>query len=63
MTSRLVGRDGSADAVRARLVPLHPIGRIGIPDEVAASVHFLASGAAAFITGTDLLVDGGYTAR
>lgn len=40
-----------------------PQGRIGTPAEVAAAVRFLASPAASLITGTSLLVDGGYTAQ
>ena len=40
-----------------------PIGRIGQPAEVAAGVLFLASDAASLITGTSLLMDGGYTAQ
>ena len=40
-----------------------PLGRIGTVDEVVAAVMFLASPAASLITGTSLLVDGGYTAR
>lgn len=42
---------------------MHPIGRHGQPDEVAAAVLFLSSAEAAFITGHDLLVDGGYSAK
>jgi len=38
-----------------------PLGRFGEPEEIAAAVLFLASGEAAFITGTDLVVDGGAT--
>ena len=41
---------------------LHPIGRLGKPMEVAKAVTFLASDDASNITGTSLLVDGGYTA-
>ena len=42
--------------------PFHLLGRTGNPDEVAAAVLFLCSDEAAFITGTDIRVDGGYTA-
>jgi len=44
------------------LKKLHPIGRLGKPMEVAKAVTFLASDDASNITGTSLLVDGGYTA-
>ena len=39
-----------------------PMGRLGTPKEVAAAVLYLVSDAASFTTGTDLIVDGGYTA-
>jgi NAD(P)-dependent dehydrogenase (short-subunit alcohol dehydrogenase family) len=40
----------------------HPIGRLGESEEVARAALFLASDDSSFVTGTDLLVDGGYTA-
>ncbi len=62
MTDRLTARYGSADAVTAALAARYPLGRIGTAEEAAEAAHFLISDAAAFITGVDLLADGGYTA-
>jgi len=45
------------------LASLHPMGRLGKAEEVAAAAAFLASDEASFITGITLPVDGGYTAR
>jgi NAD(P)-dependent dehydrogenase (short-subunit alcohol dehydrogenase family) len=45
------------------LVGLHPMGRLGRPEEVAAAAAFLASDDASFITGAVLPIDGGYGAR
>ncbi len=45
------------------LVDLHPIGRLGRPEEVAEMALFLASDKASFVTGSYHLVDGGYTAQ
>ncbi|WP_173933001.1 glucose 1-dehydrogenase [Chelativorans sp. Marseille-P2723] len=51
------------DQVLGQLAGLHPIGRLGTPEEVSALTCFLLSGRASFITGSYHLVDGGYTTR
>jgi 2-keto-3-deoxy-L-fuconate dehydrogenase len=56
---RLIDEAGeSLDALRAR----QPMGRLGTPEEVAAAVLYVASDAAAFMTGSALVLDGGLTA-
>lgn len=51
-----------AGADRVALIATTPIGRLGHPEEVAAVITFLASDDAAFVTGSEFVVDGGYTA-
>jgi NAD(P)-dependent dehydrogenase (short-subunit alcohol dehydrogenase family) len=51
------------DAVMAGWVAMHPMGRVGQPEEVAAAIVFLASDEASFITGELLRVDGGLIVR
>jgi 2-keto-3-deoxy-L-fuconate dehydrogenase len=56
---RLVEDAGeSLDDLRAR----QPMGRLGLPEEIADAVAYLASDAAGFVTGTTLVIDGGLTA-
>lgn len=48
---------------REKIVGLHPLKRLGKPEEVAAAVLWLSSEEASFVTGSAYLVDGGYSAR
>jgi NAD(P)-dependent dehydrogenase (short-subunit alcohol dehydrogenase family) len=50
-------------AVQQKLMNDIPLGRLGRPDEVADLCVYLLSDASAFITGADLPIDGGLTAR
>jgi len=54
-------RDTSGER-RRELAGIHPVGRIGDPEDVAAPVAFLAGDEAGYVTGASLLVDGGRTA-
>jgi len=51
------------DEVRQQLHARQPIGRMGRPEEIAAAALYLASDEAALITGSTLVIDGGWTAR
>jgi len=51
------------DAARQLALSTHPIGRLGIPSDIAKGIVFLASDDAGFMTGAGLVVDGGLTAQ
>jgi len=61
MTSRLTDRYGSEEAVNAALARHYLAGEIGTVDDVAQAALFLLNGGR-FLNGSDLLIDGGYTA-
>ena len=54
---------GREDEVRQQLHARQPIGRMGRPDEIAYAALYLASDEAAFVTGSTLVIDGGWTAK
>lgn len=52
---------GDYDAARAAFISRQPMGRIGKPEEIAELLVYLASDASAFMTGSTLVIDGGWT--
>ena len=51
------------EAFRRELDGRHPIGHVGDPDDIAHGIVYLASDEAKFVTGAELVIDGGYTAQ
>ena len=51
----------SVEDLRKGLDAMHPIGHIGEPEDIAYGVLYLVSDEAKFVTGTELIIDGGYT--
>lgn len=62
-TGRMEEQFGSIERADAIWGARHPLGRLGRPDEIANGAVFLASDESAFMTGADLLMDGGYAAQ
>ena len=54
---------GNVEEGRRQLDRLHPLGHVGEPEDVAYGVLYLASEEARFVTGSELVIDGGYTAQ
>lgn len=63
MVNHLRAASDDLEAAKAAAGSVHPIGRMGEPDDIAWAVVCLASNEARFVTGAELAVDGGYTAR
>lgn len=63
MVENFAKESGNTEAVRTALDALHPLGHIGEPDDIAWGIVYLASDESKFVTGSELVIDGGYTAR
>lgn len=63
MVEAVAGEGGDEGAGRKALESLHPIGRLGRPEEIGYGILFLASDESSFMTGSELVIDGGYTAQ
>jgi NAD(P)-dependent dehydrogenase (short-subunit alcohol dehydrogenase family) len=62
MRARALGTNDT-EATRKVSTAMHPVGRLGVADDIAKGIVFLASDDASFMTGSGLVVDGGYTAQ
>jgi NAD(P)-dependent dehydrogenase (short-subunit alcohol dehydrogenase family) len=51
------------EAFRKKLDSLHPVGHVGRPEDIAHGILYLASDESSFVTGSELVIDGGYTAQ
>lgn len=63
MVENYLKAQGDVAEGRKMLDSLHPIGHVGEPDDIAYGVLYLASDESKFVTGTELVIDGGYTAQ
>ena len=63
MVENFLKSQGDVAELRRGLAGLHPLGRVGNPEDVAYGILYLASDESRFVTGSELVIDGGYTAR
>jgi len=63
MVDGYVAAQADPEATKAAIAGLHPLGHIGEPNDIAYGVLYLASDESKFVTGSELVIDGGYTAQ
>jgi NAD(P)-dependent dehydrogenase (short-subunit alcohol dehydrogenase family) len=63
MVQKHLSSTGDVDEGREAVGALHPLGHMGKPEDIAWGAVYLASDEAKFVTGSELVIDGGYTAR
>jgi len=63
MVEKFLSSQGDLEAGRRAIDELHPIGHMGEPEDIAYGILYLASDESKFVTGSELVIDGGYTAH
>ena len=61
MLDGLVPSPEAAAAMKKQMEEMVPLGRVGRPEDIASAALFLASDESSYITGNDLVIDGGIT--
>ncbi|WP_026754858.1 SDR family oxidoreductase [Sediminibacter sp. Hel_I_10] len=63
MVENFLKAQGDVEEGKKQLESLHPVGHLGEPDDIGYGVVYLASDESKFMTGSELVIDGGYTAQ
>ncbi|HEY9641730.1 MAG TPA: glucose 1-dehydrogenase [Coleofasciculaceae cyanobacterium] len=63
MVEKFLAQQGDVSEGRKAVDSLHPLGHMGEPQDIAYGILYLASDESKFVTGSELVIDGGYTAR
>jgi len=63
MLREVIATESNPEQARAEWMKGEPIGRFGTPEDIAFGALYLASDESSFVTGTELVIDGGWTAQ